>query len=138
MSLLNDDKGIRVDIDYQIFQLCHLALLDGGENDFCIIFGVVTLAVQVSNAPVQGLADGIGDCLVVFADDQGYLGVVETVDHSINDLTADIDGDQGIEHVGDITEHDTGQGGDRNIQCQGDLANGDVPVFLLQQADHDV
>lgn len=89
VGLLDNDKGIFIDVHDQLFQLSQLPLTDHREDHFHILVGIGACSVEIGSTPVQLFSDGLSNGLVLRRDDQGHPGVVKSVHHRIDDLPAD-------------------------------------------------
>ena len=138
MGLLHDDEGAGVDLHHRLLELGQLILFHGGQHHLGVLLGVVALPIEVGHAPVQLVTDGGRNGFVFLGDDEGHLGVVEMIDDGVDDLAGGEHGDEGIEHIVEIAEHDTGGGGHHEVDAQADLADVHIGPLELEQADEDV
>ena len=138
MRFLHYDEGVGVDGHDQLLQLRNLLLFHSGQHHLGRLMAVGAFPIEEGCASVQLGADGLRHRVVLLGNDQRHLGIVEPVHHGIQHLARNKHRHAGIQRLGDVLEHDARQDGHPGVKAHGNLSDGDIPVFELQQPHHDV
>ena len=138
VGLLEDDEGAGIHGHDQLLELGHLALFDGAEDHLLVLAGVVALAAENGDAAVELLANFPADILVAVGDDERHGGVVQAVDHAVQDDAANIERDGGVERLVDVAEDHAGEGDGDDVDGEHDPADGEVGKAGAQEPGDDV
>ena len=133
VGFLHNDEGIGIDFHNQLLQFCQLLLFHGSENHFSVCAAVGTLTVKIGAASAQLGADGFGDLLMMDADDQGYLGIVEAIHHGVHNLTGEENSHAAVEGAGQILKYQAGEQRYHHVKEDVDGADGHILILQLQK-----
>ena len=138
VGIAHDEKGGGVGLLYRPLQGHDLLLLEGAhEHVFCLP-GPGPGPPEDGDAPVQLRTDGADDLLGSVADDIGHLGVVQAVEHPVDDQGGDIQGDQPVQGAAQAVEGQSGQGDDHQVHRHDQGAHGQMAEAELQQPGDEI
>ena len=100
--------------------------------------GIIALAVEHGHAAIKLIADALGDILMCVRNNQGDLGIIQTVNDLVKRKGGEKQRNCAIEGVVKLFVHDAGGNSGAQIHAKNDFADGKISQLHFQQSGNDV
>ena len=89
LGIGDDEECVFVDTLYHLPDIGYLRALDNAQQHLLILMRICALSLKNGDTAVQAVGDIGHELIALFADDVAHTGVVDAVQHKVNDLGHD-------------------------------------------------